>query len=91
MAAAAAWAVVLYMRSQRPAWITIGAGARIGLVTGLLGAWVAAAATGSHAVCDALLLHQGKDIRRNLAVTFATTSEPAMDSRWVLTRKRVAV
>ena len=29
------WAVVLYMRSQRPAWITIGAGARIGLVTGL--------------------------------------------------------
>ena len=46
MAVAAAWAVALYMRSQRPAWITIGAGARIGLVTGLLGGWMAAAATG---------------------------------------------
>jgi len=41
MSAAAAWAVVLYVRSQRPAWITIGAGARIGLVTGLLAAWLA--------------------------------------------------
>jgi hypothetical protein len=41
MAAAAAWAVVLYVRGQRPGWITIGAGARIGLVTGLLAAWMA--------------------------------------------------
>jgi hypothetical protein len=46
MAAAGAWVVALYMRSQRPAWITIGAGARIGLVTGLLGSWMAAATTG---------------------------------------------
>jgi hypothetical protein len=36
MAAAAAWAVTLYVRRQRPAWITMGAGARIGLVTGIL-------------------------------------------------------
>jgi hypothetical protein len=43
MAVAGAWAVAIYLRSQRPAWITIGAGARIGLVTGLLGAWAAAA------------------------------------------------
>src|SRR5208337_4811502 len=43
MAVAGAWAVVLYLRSQRPAWITSGAGARIGLVTGLLGGWIAAA------------------------------------------------
>ncbi|MFY9852494.1 MAG: hypothetical protein WAK26_01295 [Terracidiphilus sp.] len=43
MAVAGAWAVAIYMRGQRPAWITIGAGARIGLVTGLLGAWAAAA------------------------------------------------
>lgn len=41
MAASAAWAVVLYVRSQRPGWITIGAGARIGLVTGLAAAWLA--------------------------------------------------
>jgi hypothetical protein len=46
MGVAAAWAVVLYVRSQRPAWITMGAGARIGLVTGMLGSWTAAAATG---------------------------------------------
>ncbi len=45
MAAAGAWAVALYMRSRRPAWITIGAGARIGLVTGILGGWTAAFAT----------------------------------------------
>jgi hypothetical protein len=46
MAATAAWVVVLYVRGQRPAWITMGAGARIGLVTGLLGGWTAAASTG---------------------------------------------
>jgi hypothetical protein len=46
MSAAATWAVALYLRSQRPAWITIGAGARIGLVTGLLGGWIAAATSG---------------------------------------------
>ncbi len=45
MAATGAWAVVLYVRSLRPAWITIGAGARIGLATGLLGTWTAAATT----------------------------------------------
>src|SRR5580658_6356990 len=43
MALAAYWAVVLYVRSERLAWITVGAGARIGLVTGLLTSWLAAA------------------------------------------------
>lgn len=43
MGATGAWAVSLYMRRQRPAWITIGAGARIGLVTGILSGWTAAA------------------------------------------------
>src|SRR5580700_7978007 len=47
MAIAAAWAVALYLRSQKPAWITIGAGARIGLVTGLLAAWLAFTISGS--------------------------------------------
>jgi hypothetical protein len=46
MAATAAWVVVHYVRGQRPAWITMGAGARIGLVTGLLGGWTAAATSG---------------------------------------------
>jgi hypothetical protein len=46
MAAAAAWVVAIYSRNQKPAWITIGAGARIGLVTGILSAWTATAACG---------------------------------------------
>jgi hypothetical protein len=61
MALAAFWAVVLYVRSQRPAWITTGAGARIGLVTGLLGGWMAAAATGITLFVMRFSLHQGKE------------------------------
>ncbi len=53
MAAAAASVVALYLRRQRPAWITIGAGARIGLVTGILSAWTFAAICG-------LLLYAGR-------------------------------
>jgi hypothetical protein len=46
MAAASAWVVAIYTRNQKPAWITIGAGARIGLVTGILSAWTATAVSG---------------------------------------------
>jgi hypothetical protein len=60
MAAAGAWAVVLYLRSQRPPWITIGAGARIGLVTGLLGGWTAAAAMSALLFAMRFFFHQGK-------------------------------
>jgi hypothetical protein len=60
MAMAAAWTVVLYVRSQRPAWITVGAGARIGLVTGLMGSWIAAATTGVTLFVMRFLLHQGR-------------------------------
>jgi hypothetical protein len=60
MAAASAWTVVLYVRSQRPAWITIGAGARIGLVTGVLGGWTAACATGVSLYAMRFYMHQGK-------------------------------
>jgi hypothetical protein len=59
MGATAAWAVVLYMRSQRPAWITVGAGARIGLVTGVVGGWAAAAMTGLSLYALRFWLHQG--------------------------------
>ena len=62
MAVAAAWAVSLYLRSQRPAWITIGAGARIGLVTGLLGGWMAAAASGVTLFVMRFILHEGKTL-----------------------------
>jgi hypothetical protein len=59
MSVAAAWTVSLYLRSQRPAWITIGAGARIGLVTGLLGGWMAAATSGVTLFVMRFILHQG--------------------------------
>jgi RNA polymerase subunit RPABC4/transcription elongation factor Spt4 len=60
MAAAGAWVVVLYTRSQRPAWITIGAGARIGLVTGVLGSWTAAATTAITMFAMRFIFHNGK-------------------------------
>ena len=59
MAAAAAWTVVLYVRSRRPAWITTGAGARIGLVTGVVGGWTAAGATGLSLFALRFFFHQG--------------------------------
>ena len=62
MSAAAAWAVALYLRSQRPAWITIGAGARIGLVTGLLGAWLAFGVSGSALLVQRVVFHQSSQI-----------------------------
>lgn len=62
MAAAAAWTVVVYVRSQRPAWITIGAGARIGLVTGLLGGWLAFGASGGALFVQRFVLHQSSQI-----------------------------
>jgi len=59
MAVAAAWAVVLYVRSQRPALITVGAGARIGLVTGLMGSWMSAATAGVTLFVMRFFQHQG--------------------------------
>jgi hypothetical protein len=62
MAAFAAWAVSLYGRRQKPGWITIGAGARIGLVTGLLAGWLAFCSTGIGLYCMRFFLHQGKSV-----------------------------
>lgn len=67
MAAAGAWAVALYMRGRRPAWITIGAGARIGLVTGILGGWAAAFTSAVSLYAERFWLHRG----------------PAIDDAWV--------
>jgi len=48
------WSVILYVRGQRPAWITIGAGARIGLVRAC---WALDRGSDfwTHALCHALL------------------------------------
>lgn len=60
MAMAATWAVNMYVRRQRSAWITIGAGARIGLVTGLVGGWMSFLATGAALFAMRHFLHQGQ-------------------------------
>jgi len=60
MPIAAAWVVAVYMRSRRPSWITIGAGARIGLVTGILGGWAAAGAAAVSLYAKRFWLHQGQ-------------------------------
>ena len=62
MAAAAAWAVVIYVRSQRPAWITAGAGARIGLVTGILAAWLAFSISGAALYVQRYNMHQAAEL-----------------------------
>jgi hypothetical protein len=59
MGATAAWAVALYVRGQRPAWVTVGAGARIGFVTGIVGGWTAAASTGLSLYALRYWMHQG--------------------------------
>jgi len=62
MATAAAWAVALYVRSQRPAWVTIGAGVRIGLVTGLLAGWLAFGISGGALFVERDVLHHSGQI-----------------------------
>ncbi len=65
MGVAAAWAVALYARSQKQpqhaGWITAGAGARIGLVTGLAAGWVSFAASAVSLFAKRFLFHQGND------------------------------
>src|SRR3569833_111456 len=62
MAAAAGWAVALYMRSQRPARITIGAGARMGLVTGLIAGWLAFGLSGADLFVTRVFRHKGSQL-----------------------------
>jgi hypothetical protein len=62
MAAASALAVHLYLRRQRPGWITMGAGARIGLVTGLVGGWLAFGLSGGALYLQRYVFHQADQI-----------------------------
>jgi hypothetical protein len=65
IAVAAAWAVALYARRQRAAQrsfgVTTGAGARIGLATGIIAGWCTFAASSASLFVTRFLLHQGKD------------------------------
>ncbi len=60
MPLASAWVVSLYTRTQRPPWITTAAGARIGLVTGIMGGWIAAATTSITLYAMRFWFHEGK-------------------------------
>jgi hypothetical protein len=60
IAFAAILVVLRYMRNRQPAWITVGAGARIGLVTGLLCGWSLLAVKGLDLFANRFWLHQGK-------------------------------
>lgn len=60
MAVTGALVVMLYMRNRRPSWITLGAGARLGLVTGVLGGWSTAAASGFALYAVRYWFHAGK-------------------------------
>lgn len=70
MASAAAWAVAIYMRGQKPAWITMGAGARIGLVTGLLGSWLAFSVSGGALLAQRFFFHQAAQLDAQYASVF---------------------
>jgi hypothetical protein len=59
MAVTGALVVALYMRNRRPSWITLGAGARLGLVTGVLGGWSTVAASGIALYAARTWFHQG--------------------------------
>jgi hypothetical protein len=82
MAAAAAWAVVLYVRGQSPAWITIGAGARIGLVTGLLAAWLAFSISGGTLFVERFILHQSGHIDSDWKSRVAMSQQ--MTKQWAV-------
>jgi hypothetical protein len=62
MAVAATWVVILYVRNQQSAWITVGAGARIGLVTGLVAGWLSFAINGGSLFVRRYLMHRGGEL-----------------------------
>ena len=81
MSAASAWAVSIYVRREWPARITTGAGARIGLVTGILAAWLAFAVSGGALFTQRFLLHHGSAVdgewQHRVALTQDLTSQLA--------------
>jgi hypothetical protein len=75
MAGASALAVLIYLRRQRPGWITMGAGARIGLVTGLVGGWLAFAISGGALYVQRYVFHQADQIDGEWKTVVLATQE----------------
>jgi hypothetical protein len=81
MAIAASWAVTLYVRgNDGTAWITAGAGARIGLVTGLVAAWLAFAASGGALFVQRYALHNSAQVDRDW--TSRVDASQQMTAQW---------
>jgi hypothetical protein len=59
MGGAAAWAVGLYFKRTRPGRISLGSGARIGLITGLFASWLTLSLNGILLWAGRFILHQG--------------------------------
>lgn len=59
MTGASAWAVGLYFKRARPGGLSLGAGARIGLVTGLFASWLTLSVNGVALWVARFVLHQG--------------------------------
>jgi hypothetical protein len=81
MLAAAALAVFFYLRRQRPGWITMGAGARIGLVTGLVGGWLAFGIDGGALYLQRYVFHQADQIDGEWKT--ALVASQAMTQQWM--------
>ncbi len=79
MASAAAWAVVLYLRRQQSSWITIGAGARIGLVTGIFAAWLAFSVGGSALFVQRFALHRAGAMDSDWSTRVTASQEMAQE------------
>ena len=79
MAGAAAWAVLLYLRSERSTSITTGSGARIGLVTGLIAAWVAFGISGAGLFVTRVAMHQGNQIDSAWKILVETSEQKVLD------------
>lgn len=75
MTAAAAWAVSIYVRRESRMWITPGAGARIGLITGLFAGWLAFTATGAGLFTERYLLHQSAEMDREWIAQVEASSQ----------------
>jgi hypothetical protein len=69
MVGAAAWAVSLYVKRTRPVGLTMGAGARIGLVTGLFASWLTLGVNGAQLWLSRFVFHQGGEIDSLLQAT----------------------
>jgi hypothetical protein len=62
MAGAAVWAVRLYLKGARASWLSMGNGARIGLLTGLFASWLALSVDGATVWIERFVMHQGSQM-----------------------------